>query len=92
MAGISPCLQTGLEMAKYRVLNFLISYPPNNHVQAGEIIDDLPPKSVKYFLAENAIELVEDGKSSKNVASVEIPEVTEETIIDEPVIEEEVSE
>jgi len=79
-------------MPKYRILNGLISYPPNNHVYAGDIVDDLPTKSIKWLLEDGHIELADDSKSSKKPVAVEIPEVTEETIIDEPVIDEEVSE
>jgi len=79
-------------MPKYRILNALISYPPNNQVYAGDIVDDLPTKSVKWLLEDGHIELADDSKSSKKPVAVEIPEVTEETIIDEPIIDEEVSE
>lgn len=79
-------------MPKYRILNALISYPPNKNAYAGDIVDDLPTKSVKWLLEDGHIELAEETKSTKKPVAVETPEVTEETIIDEPVIEEEVSE
>lgn len=79
-------------MPKYRILNACISYPPNNNVYAGDIVDDLPTKSVKWLLEDGHIELADDSKSSKKSVAVDIPEITEETVIDEPVIEEGASE
>lgn len=42
-------------MAKYRVLSG-IDYPPNKRAEAGDVVDDLPPKSIKWLLDSNIIE------------------------------------
>jgi len=76
-------------MAKYEVLDYVISYPPNKNAYVGEIIDDLSEKSIKYFLSVNAIELVDSKKSSKTIIEIPDPEVTAETV-SESVSEEEV--
>lgn len=39
----------------YRALNGL-SYPPDKRVEAGDIVNDLPPNSVKWLLARGHIE------------------------------------
>lgn len=41
----------------YRVLNGL-SYPPDKRAEVGDIVDDLPSKSVKWLLAKGHIEEV----------------------------------
>lgn len=46
----------------YRVLTGL-SYPPDRRAEAGEIVDDIPSKSVKWLLAEGHIENV-GGKAA----------------------------
>ena len=47
--------------AKYRVLTGL-DYPPNKRAEAGDVIDDLPGKSVKWLLSQGHIESVTDDK------------------------------
>lgn len=42
-------------MAQYRVLTGL-DYPPDRRVEAGQIVDDLPGKSVKWLLEQGLIE------------------------------------
>ena len=44
-------------MARYRVLQG-IDYPPNKRAEAGEVVTDLPPQSVKWLLDSG---IVEDG-------------------------------
>lgn len=41
----------------YRVLTGL-SYPPDRRAEAGEIVDDIPPKSAKWLLDQGHIENV----------------------------------
>ena len=50
----------------YRVLNGL-SYPPDKRAEVGDIVDDLPPKSVKWLLAKGHIEEVK-GSSPRPAA------------------------
>lgn len=42
-------------MAQYRALVGL-EYPPDRRVEAGQIVDDLPGKSVKWLLEQGLIE------------------------------------
>ena len=68
-------------MASYRAL-VGIDYPPNKRVEAGEVVNDLPPQSVKWLLENN---LIED--SSKPAKKIEEPKI-EEPVAVEPVVEE----
>ena len=65
-------------MAKYRVLAG-IDYPPNKRAEEGDIVDDLPPASVKWLLDSNIIEPAD--KAAKEA-------VIEEPAVEEPVAEE----
>ena len=47
-------------MAKYRVLTGM-DYPPDKRVEAGDIVDDLPTKSVGWLLEQGYVETVEAG-------------------------------
>lgn len=51
-------------MAKYKVLAG-IDYPPNKRAEAGEVVEDLPSKSVAWLLEVGAIEAA-DGKPTKS--------------------------
>lgn len=42
-------------MAQYRVLVGL-NYPPDRRVEAGQIVDDLPGKSIKWLTEQGLIE------------------------------------
>lgn len=52
-------------MPKFKVLTGL-DYPPDRRVEAGDIVEDLPAKSVKWLLDQGLIEKtdasVEDGE------------------------------
>ena len=54
-------------MASYRAL-VGIDYPPNKRAEAGEVVTDLPPQSVKWLLDSG---LIED--SSKPAKKIEEP-------------------
>lgn len=55
-------------MAQYRALVGL-SYPPDRRVEAGQIVDDLPGKSVKWLLEQGLIEPAKaDGKADAKPA------------------------
>lgn len=68
-------------MASYRA-KVGIDYPPNKRVEAGEIVSDLPPQSVKWLLE---MELIED--SSKPAKKIEEPKVEEPVKAEEPIAE-----
>lgn len=53
------CRQGGL--VPYRVLTGL-SYPPDRRAEAGEIVDDLPSKSIKWLIRKGHIEEISGGK------------------------------
>lgn len=50
----------------YRVLNGL-SYPPDRRAEVGDIVDDLPSKSIKWLLNKGHIEEVK-GSSPRPAA------------------------
>ena len=56
-------------MAQYRAV-VGIDYPPNKRAEAGEIVSDLPEKSVAWLLSSGLIESL-DGKPSKKTAEPE---------------------
>ncbi len=49
---------------KYKA-NVGIEFPPDRRVEAGEIVSDLPPKSVKWLQEQGLIEPVEDGATKR---------------------------
>lgn len=53
-------------MAQYRAVVGL-DYPPNKRAEAGDIVSDLPEKSVAWLLSSGLIETL-DGKPSKKEA------------------------
>jgi hypothetical protein len=57
-------------MPKYLVKTAL-EYPPNRRVEAGEIVDDIPAKSIKWLREQDLIKLV-DG-TGKEVEEVVVP-------------------
>lgn len=59
-----------------------IDYPPSNRAEVGDIVEDIPPKAIKWLREQGIIELV-DGKEDL-VTEV----VTEEVVADEVVTEE----
>ena len=70
----------------YRVLAG-IDYPPNKRAEAGDVVDDLAPQSIKWLLKAGIIE--DNSKSPKAVEEepeiVEEPEVTPEPeVVEEP--------
>lgn len=70
-------------VATYRVLTG-IDYPPGKRAEAGDVVDDLPGKSIKWLVECGAVEKV-DGKAAKGKmaeAVVEEP-VADETPVDE---------
>ena len=60
-------------MPKYLVKTGL-EYPPDRRVEAGEIVEDIPSKSIKWLREQGLIELV-DGSGKEVVEVVEVEEV-----------------
>jgi len=73
-------------MPKYLVKQGL-EYPPNRVVLAGEIVDDIPSRSVKWLREQGIIEAYDANAK----AAIDEP-VNEEPVIQEPVVEEPVVE
>jgi hypothetical protein len=74
-------------MAQYRVLSG-IDYPPNKRAEAGQVVSDLPPQSIKWLLESGVIE--DTSKPSKKVETPK-EEPKEEIAVETPVAKEEVS-
>jgi hypothetical protein len=50
--------------AKYRVLVGL-SYPPDRRAEYGDIVDDIPSRSLKWLVDQGAVEMVtKSGESA----------------------------
>jgi hypothetical protein len=77
-------------MPKYRVLQG-IDFPPDRRVEAGEVVDDLPPKAIKWLREQGLIEMedansTDEFSSAKNVVVLEkTPDVVADVLIDETV-------
>ena len=77
-------------MPKYRVLQG-IDFPPDRRVEAGEVVDDLPPKAIKWLREQGLIELedansTDELSSAKNVVVLEkTADVVADVLIDETV-------
>lgn len=61
-------------MAQYRVLQG-IDYPPNKRAEAGQVVSDLPPQSIKWLLEVGAIEDASKPAKVKEEPKVETPKV-----------------
>jgi len=57
-------------MAKYRILSG-IDYPPNKRAEAGDVVDDLPAKSIKWLLESNIIEPADKETAALKVVDVD---------------------
>lgn len=57
----------------YKVLTGL-SYPPNKRAEVGDVIDDLPSKSIKWLLDKGSIEEVTSKSIKPTPASIPSPE------------------
>lgn len=75
-------------MASYRVLTG-IDYPPDKRAEPGDIVADLPGKSIKWLVACGAIEKSDGSVWPKEEA---VEEVVEVEAVEEEVVEEEVEE
>lgn len=52
-------------MPKYRVMTGL-DFPPDRRVEAGEVVEDIPSKSVKWLLEQGLIEVVDATGKAKD--------------------------
>lgn len=66
-------------MPKYLV-KVGLNYPPDRRAEAGDVVEDLPSKSIKWLREQGVIELLDaNGKSEP---------VIEEPVVEEPTMEE----
>lgn len=54
-------------MPAYRVLVGL-DYPPDRRAEAGDVVDDLPGKSIKWLTEQGLIEPADKSKSASKAA------------------------
>lgn len=65
-------------MPKYLV-KVGLNYPPDRRAEAGDVVEDLPAKAIKWLRDQGVIELVDaNGKAEP---------VVEEPTVEEPVVE-----
>jgi len=60
-------------MPKYLVKAGL-DYPPNRRAEAGDIVDDIPSKSIKWLRDQGLIEPADASAKAEVVSDVEIDE------------------
>lgn len=68
---------SGGAVATYRVLAG-ISYPPNKRAEVGDVVDDLPSRSISWLVAAGCIEQVDSPKPKGKKAEPVPP--AEETV------------
>ncbi len=77
-------------MPDYKV-NKGIDYPPDKRAEEGDVVSDIPSKSVKWLLESGVIEVANGNRNKKNKVDLVInddPVVEEATIVDDaPVVE-----
>jgi hypothetical protein len=56
-------------MAQYRAIVGL-DYPPNKRAEAGDLVSDLPEKSVAWLLDSGFIEELDGKKTSKKTSTI----------------------
>ena len=78
-------------MPKYLVKQGL-EYPPNRVVLAGEIVDDIPSRSVKWLREQGIIEAYDANAKAAIDEPVDDEPVIPETVVEEPAAEEPVVE
>lgn len=83
--------KNGAMMAKYRVLRG-IDYPPNKRVEAGAIVDDLPPRAIRWLRDSGIIEPLDANAPVETEEPAEEPAAAEEAPAEEPAAEEEPAE
>ena len=78
-------------MPKYLVKQGL-EYPPNRVVLVGEIVDDIPSRSVKWLREQGIIEAYDANAKAAIDEPVDDEPVIPETVVEEPAAEEPVVE
>jgi hypothetical protein len=83
---------SGGDVPTYRVLRG-ISYPPNKRAEIGDVVNDIPSRSIKWLVDSGVIEKADDsGKPAKNAfteedtveaVEVEIAEISAAAELDE---------
>lgn len=58
-------------LAQYRVIVGL-DYPPDRRVEAGDVVNDIPGKSVRWLLDQGLIEEVSGGKPGKTAPAAPV--------------------
>ena len=68
-------------MATYRVLRG-IDYPPSKRAERGDVVDDLPERSVKWLVEAGVVEQIDDPKPKgrKRIVDADEPVVFEEPV------------
>jgi hypothetical protein len=64
-------------MANYRVL-IGIDYPPDRRAEPGDVVSDIPAKSLKWLREQGVIELVDDA-TEPVLADADVPAVADDT-------------
>lgn len=73
-------------MPKYKVL-VGIDYPPNRRAEIGDIVDDIPSKSIKWLREQGIIELADGTSAPVEEAPVEEAPAEEVPVEETPVEE-----
>jgi hypothetical protein len=66
-------------MPKYRLTQGL-DYPPNRRAEAGEIVDDLPAKSISWLKEQGIIELIDGSNVKSKFVAQKEPALVEEEV------------
>jgi hypothetical protein len=64
-------------MPKYKILQG-IDYPPDKRAEVGDIVDDLPSRSIKWLREQNIIEAVDSKTKDPDPVAEPEPEPTPE--------------
>lgn len=70
-------MSSGGLVKKYRV-NRGLNYPPNKRAEIGDVVGDIPEKSIKWLLESKIIEPVADFKETKAPKSLQDKTVSED--------------
>jgi len=75
--GVAVCPETAV--ATYRVLRG-IDYPPSKRAEIGDVVSDLPERSVKWLLAAGCIVEVDEPKAKTSKRAPEPAVVDDEPV------------
>lgn len=75
------------QLPTYKVLTG-ISYPPNRRAEIGDVVTDIPARSIKWLLESGVIEIADErGKTKTNTAVPVIQLATVDSDDNETVVE-----